>query len=79
MQNPTTPAVQALVVCDCGCGEAVSLDLGTFSSTTCELGACSSRKAAGIASLTLRKSAGLGYTPATSSPAVRHASGLVAL
>ena len=57
----TSITVSALVLCPCQCGEAVSLDLGTFADTSAELGACSKAKAEGIHSYTVRKSAALAY------------------
>jgi hypothetical protein len=65
------------VLCDCGCGEAVGLELpGGFAGTTALLGACSQRRSAGLGSLVLRRSAALGLRSAGGP--VRHRDGLVA-
>jgi hypothetical protein len=64
-----------LVKCDCGCGEAVTLELpGGFKGVTVTLAACSARRDAGIVSLTFPRS--MPFAPATAP--VAHRDGLVA-
>jgi len=67
----------SLVRCPCGCGEAVTLSTpGGFAGTTAEVTGCSARRAAGIVSVTMRKSAGLDLVPISRGP-IRHRDGLV--
>lgn len=72
----TTPVVSFPVRCSCLCGETVTAYDEGFSSTTVEVDACSTLRARGIVSVTVRKSAA--YAAAVPTSAVRHRDGLVA-
>lgn len=63
------------VRCGCGCGEAVKAHDAGFSATTVEVAACSSRRAAGVVSVTMRKSAA--FAAAVPATALVHRDGLV--
>lgn len=56
------PRATYSVACPCGCGEAVALRYaGGFASTEAELEACSARRADGVRSYNVRKSAAMGF------------------
>lgn len=72
----STPFTTTFAVsCPCGCGETVDAADAGFSATTVEVAACTARRSAGIASVTLRKSAA--YSLAVPAAAMRHRDGLV--
>ncbi len=65
------------VTCDCGCGETVTLAYtGGFAGTTCTLSACTTRRAAGVVEVTLRRSTAITFAAPGSSVA-SHIEGLV--
>lgn len=69
--------ITANYLCDCSCGETVTVTSAGFSATTAYLSACTTRAAAGIASLEIRPSM-VGYLePANETPTYRHELGLV--
>lgn len=70
--------ITTTVTCDCGCGEAIDLAMpGGFAGTTCEVQACSTRRAAsGMVSFTIRRSDGFAFRP-VGSGTVSHRDGLV--
>lgn len=83
MTTPTTPtndrevAVSTFsfsVLCPC-CGELVLAADAGFSATTVEVEACSARRAVGMVSVTMRKSAA--YAAAPPATVVAHRDGLV--
>ena len=64
------------VFCGCGCGEAVKARDAGFSATSVEVLACARQRAAGVVSMTMRKSAA--FAAAVPATALAHRDGLVA-
>ena len=78
-QEGTMSTTTSIVICDCGCGESVTLSFpGGFSGTQCQLSSCSVRRAAGISSINLRRSQALNFQ-SPSQFGLAHHDGLVVL
>jgi hypothetical protein len=76
--NPEREAIVSnfSVTCPCGSGHVVEASDAGFSAVTITVAACGSCREAGIVSREMRKS--YGVSAYVSTPAVRHADGLVA-
>jgi hypothetical protein len=71
--------ITAMLICPCGCEEAVRTSGWEWTSTEVEISACSRYAAKGIRSFTMRKSDALNLRSAKQQSSYQHRDGLVVI